>query len=90
MRAGQENPDVNMSFHVNLDSKGRVLLPAELRKKAGFKEGDLLNISLDADRIAHISGMHKKISSLRGILKTTGRNVVDELIAERRKEALND
>ena len=62
-------------------------MAAELRKKAGFKEGDLLSISLGSDRIAHISSMHRKISSLRGILKTKGRNVVDELIAERRKEA---
>ena len=90
MRADRKNSETNMSFSANLDSKGRVLLPSELRKKAGFKQGDLLNISLGPDHVAHISSMRQKISSLRGILKTKGRSVVDELIAERRKEALND
>jgi bifunctional DNA-binding transcriptional regulator/antitoxin component of YhaV-PrlF toxin-antitoxin module len=86
------NLDADMSFRVSLDSKGRVLLPVELRKKAAFKKGDLLNISLGSDRVAHISSMHQKISSLRGIWQTKrkGKSIVDEFLQERRKEALLD
>ena len=93
MKAAEHNNNIDsqMSFRVNLDSKGRILLPAQLRKKAGFREGDPLNILLSSDHVAHISSMNKKISSLRGIWQTRrrkGRSVVDEFLAERRKEAI--
>lgn len=79
-------------FYTNLDSKGRLLLPAKLREKAGFKEGDVLVVALDDNSIAHVSSLRQKIRSLRGILKAPGRkkSLVDELIRERRQEALNE
>jgi bifunctional DNA-binding transcriptional regulator/antitoxin component of YhaV-PrlF toxin-antitoxin module len=80
------------SFYTNLDAKGRLVLPVELRKKAGFKTGDIFTISLDNDSIVRAASVRKNIRSLRGILKSPGkkRSIVDELLAERKKEALNE
>lgn len=38
-------------MHRKVDDLGRIVLPAEMRKSFGIKEGDLLDISVDEDRI---------------------------------------
>lgn len=91
--ASKINPNEQLdSFYSNLDSKGRLVLPFELRKKAGFKTGDIFAISLDSDSVVQACNIRKKIRGLRGILKSTkkGKSIVNELIAERRKEGLHE
>lgn len=76
-----------------MDDKGRLVLPAALRKKAGFKNGEVFAISLDRNLVVRASSIKKKIHSLRGILKFApqrGKSIVDELIAERRAEAADE
>lgn len=87
-----ESNEQRTVFYTNLDSKGRLLLPAKLREQAGFKEGDVLVVALDNNLIAQVSSLRQKIRSLRGILKSPGRkkSLVDEFIRERRQEALNE
>lgn len=41
----------NTGMHRRVDDLGRIVLPAELRKTMGLKEGSTLDISVDEDRI---------------------------------------
>ncbi len=82
----------NTTFYASLDAKGRVVLPLELRKQARVKAGDVMAISFDRKLTMHVSPVPKKVTSLRGLLKSNKQkvSVVDDFISERRKEALLD
>lgn len=41
----------NTGMNRKVDDLGRIVLPAELRKAFGLQEGDLLDISVEEDRI---------------------------------------
>jgi len=71
---------------------GRIVIPAEMRKQLGIEIGEDVNLTLEDDSV--------KISTsklaLRRIQEMVHKNVpdnisvVDELIADRRKEAENE
>jgi AbrB family looped-hinge helix DNA binding protein len=76
---------------LTLGDRGRVVIPAETRKRLGLKTGDALVLSEHGEEIrlmplaARIKAMHGAWAHL-----SVGRSVVDELIAERRAEAARE
>jgi AbrB family looped-hinge helix DNA binding protein len=80
------------SYHTRLGEDGRVVIPAECRKRFGFQPGDTLVIESDGDSLL--------VRSYDQVLKETqdyfrqfvppGSSVVDDLIAERRAEAARE
>ena len=81
------------NFRIQLGERGRVVLPAELRKRLNLQAGDLLVAFVDDD------DSEVRLVSAREIVRRTsgmyedlapGRSLVDELIAERRAEALRE
>ena len=81
-----------MTSTVILDKHGRIIIPAELRRRMGWEAGQRLTL---------IGGNHElKVLSRRQALERIqeevrrhsrpGVSVVDELIRERRREALRD
>lgn len=73
-------------------SAGRVVLPAELRKAYGIEDGAEVIFSRTEHgiEIKTASQALKDAQQLFSKLKGAGGNIVDELIAERRQEALRD
>lgn len=73
---------------VQLGAQGRIVVPAALRKEMGLKPGDCLIARRDGDCL-----ILEPASVIRNRLQQRFRNVpgqtslVDELIAERRREA---
>ncbi len=71
---------------------GRIVIPAEIRKQLGIEIGEDVNLRVEND-ILHV--LSRK-SALRRIQKAVrevvpeGVSLVDELIAERRKEFENE
>jgi AbrB family looped-hinge helix DNA binding protein len=80
--------DLSQSVEVNLDRQGRLVIPATLRRSLGFEEGDTLVAREEAGRL-----VLEKPERIKQRLKarfaqvSKDRSLVDELIAERRKEA---
>ena len=71
---------------------GRIVIPAEMRKQLGIEIGEDVNLSLEEDSM-RISTGKLALKRIRQIAQTVVNNsdsVVDELIAERRKEAENE
>ncbi|MFY7974025.1 MAG: AbrB/MazE/SpoVT family DNA-binding domain-containing protein [Rubrivivax sp.] len=71
---------------------GRVVIPAELRAKLGIAVGDVMDWQLDGDRLvlqSRRAGI-RRAQALMTRYKNHGQSVVDELIAERRREAARE
>jgi bifunctional DNA-binding transcriptional regulator/antitoxin component of YhaV-PrlF toxin-antitoxin module len=69
---------------------GRLLLPVEIWRAMGLKTGDTVSLILDGQKL-EVRSTDTVIREIQEMLKpyrrTDGRSVVDDLIAERRREA---
>lgn len=76
-------------FQVVVADRGRIVLPAEVRERLEIKDGDRLWLVIDADGTLRIRTRGVIIRSMVGMFKhlSPERSAVDELIAERRREA---
>jgi len=78
---------------VRLGDRGRIVLPAWVRKRLGVKEGDRFVLRLEEDGALRLLSGRKAAAEARGILKELlpglppQRSLPDELIADRRAEA---
>lgn len=73
-------------------SGGRLQLPAELRRQLGLSEGDTLQIEVvDGEiRLLPMRTAIKRIQDRMRKYVPEGVSVVDELIADRRREAASE
>ena len=68
---------------------GRIVIPAEFRKALGLKAGDVVMLGLADDELRLVS-LRDAIRRTQEMVRRSnpeGRSLVDELIAERRREA---
>jgi len=78
-------------YAVRLGERGRLVLPAEVRRALGLSAGDELVARLDGDGIRIVS-RRQLARQARGLLRATGeqRDLVAELLTERRQEAAQE
>ncbi|HMO77404.1 MAG TPA: AbrB/MazE/SpoVT family DNA-binding domain-containing protein [Sphingopyxis sp.] len=79
-----------MSYHAKLIKGGKIVIPAELRRELGFKEGDQLVIERDGNAltIKTYSQMVREVQAeLKRLIGPYEGSLVDDLIADRRAEA---
>jgi AbrB family looped-hinge helix DNA binding protein len=80
-------------YAASLGARGRVVLPAPLRRRLALSEGDQLLLTVEeGSGSARLSRLDDQIRKARGLFAhlAPGRSLVDELIAERREEALRE
>ncbi|HZP03967.1 MAG TPA: AbrB/MazE/SpoVT family DNA-binding domain-containing protein [Terracidiphilus sp.] len=78
-----------MAETVILGESGRIVLPAAIRKKFGLEPGERLTV-IDEDGAIRILSRKMALASIRtGIVNQRGSlsGVMDEFLAERRKDA---
>jgi len=76
-------------FQMKMSEGGRVVIPAEIRRSLGLKEGDAVLFEL-RDGEAVITTRRARLERARALVRKhvpEGVSLVDELIAERRAEA---
>jgi len=77
-----------MTHQVKVGPHGRIVIPADMRRSLGIHQGDALLVTLDDGRLIlenpHTAARRGR-GSWRGLVGA--RDLVDELIAERRAEA---
>jgi len=79
-------------YHVRLNEEGRLVIPAPLRKRLGFVPGQEVLLQADPDGLR----VYTRESSLRRMQLwvatgvAAGRNLADDLMAERRAEAVKE
>ncbi len=85
---------VRRSFaqRVRVDQAGRLVVPAEIRRALGIHPGQDLAISLDGDsiRLLTIDAALERVRAIARRKRKPGSKVVDDFIAERRAEAVED
>jgi len=76
-------------FSVKLEKSGRILLPAEIRRKLALQPGEDVLISANDDTVTVIGNRAAAIRRVQQRLRAfaPGRILSEELIAERRAEA---
>ncbi|TBH21194.1 MULTISPECIES: AbrB/MazE/SpoVT family DNA-binding domain-containing protein [Thermus] len=77
-------------YVLQVGSKGRVVLPAEVRAALGVGEGERLLLTLESDGTVSLKPMRKVVEEVYGLYKDLvppGVSLVEELIRERREEA---
>ena len=77
-------------YSLQLGGRGRIVLPAAVRRQIGLEEGDWLILTVEADGSLRLVDARKAASRGRGLfrhLTMPGHSLVDEFIAERREEA---
>jgi AbrB family looped-hinge helix DNA binding protein len=77
---------------MKMSDGGRVVIPAEIRKALGLKEGDTVLWEL-VDGEARLTTQLQRMRKAQAMVRRhvpQGVSLVDELIRERRAEAVND
>ncbi len=77
---------------LRIGPQGRVVIPAELRRELEIEPGETLMAHVESHRLV-FERREQILERLRGELRGTlqpGASAVDELIAERRAEALRE
>jgi AbrB family looped-hinge helix DNA binding protein len=76
---------------LSMSDNGRILIPAELREKLGFKPKSKIFVEIKDGSLV-LTPISQRLQQLRSYFDqhlppTPGRSTVDEFIAERRAEA---
>jgi AbrB family looped-hinge helix DNA binding protein len=82
----------NQQFTLSLGARGRLVLPASVRSQLALREGDTLVLVVEPEGTMRLAPLKLQAQAVEGMYRsaTAGRNLVDELIAERRNEAAYD
>lgn len=70
-----------------LDERGRLLLPAALRRRLGMRPGDDLMVTEEADGVLRVESRRTAAQGLIGLAGPADHSMVEELRALRRREA---
>lgn len=81
----------HVRYTVQLGERGRLVLPAPLRRELGLEEGAHLVLELEGNSVRLVSA-RDVVDGARGLLadEESERDLVDELLAERRDEAARE
>ena len=74
---------------VKIVDGGKLIIPAQFRRKLGINTGDTVVVELASDGL-HVRSLSASVRLAQGIVREfvpDGINLADELIAERRAEA---
>lgn len=79
-------------YTLHLGHRGRLVLPAAVRRRLDLNEGDRLILTVEADGVLRLVSAREAARHGRGLLREllpdlAGRCLSEELIAERREEA---
>ena len=72
-------------MQVTVSDKGQGVIPASIRKKLNIKEGEKFVVSVDGNKVV-LEPVGEMVKRGRGLLKDKGKEVLDYLLRERRRE----
>jgi len=83
---------MSTNIRTKVTQGGRIVIPAEIRKTLGIEIGQDVNLSVENDSLkisTSISALEELQRMARSV-KKDNTSVIDEFIAERRREAENE
>lgn len=82
-----------MSYHAKLIKGGKIVIPAELRREFGFKDGDTLVLEREDNGLViktYAQVVREVQAEFKAMLGDYKGSMVDDLLAERRAEAARE
>ncbi len=79
-------------FKSKIGQSGRVVIPGEYRRKLGLRSGDEIILHLDEEGL-HLYTPAQAVARAQALVRRyvpEGRSLSDELISERREEAVRE
>lgn len=76
-----------LSGTARLDERGRLVLPAEIRRRLGLRAGDEVRISEEADGVLRVESRRAAARALIGTAGSSQPSAVEQLRADRRQQA---
>ena len=89
---GKYMAHTELKSRTRIQGKGRVVIPASFRSALGLKVGDEIDLRIEDNEI-RISTLQSRLAKSRERLRKfvkPGRLLSDDLIAERRRAAMNE
>jgi len=79
-------------YTVNLQEKGELIIPESVCKQLNLQPGDRFTLTIETDGSLRLVSLRQQVQKLKGIFKeiAPGVSLADELIQERRQEALRE
>jgi bifunctional DNA-binding transcriptional regulator/antitoxin component of YhaV-PrlF toxin-antitoxin module len=86
------NLSILRQYTLDIEPEGRLTLPQEIQTMLNLESGDRLILTLEDNGKIQLVSLKQQVKKLRGLLKykSPDRNLVDELIQERRQEYLSE
>ncbi|MCA2643684.1 MULTISPECIES: AbrB/MazE/SpoVT family DNA-binding domain-containing protein [unclassified Microcystis] len=86
------NSSLSQQYILDIELEGRLTLPQEIQQILNLESGDRLILTLEDNGTLQLVSLKQQVKKLRGFLKdkSPDRNLVDELIQERRQEYLSE
>ena len=86
------NSSLSQQYILVIELEGRLTLPQEIQQILNLESGDRLILTLEDSGKLQLVSLKQQVKKLRGLLKdkSPDRNLVDELIQERRQEYLSE
>ncbi len=75
--------------HLRVGNRGRLVLPAVIRRRLRWRDGDRLVATVEGDGTIRLASLKQQLEKARGLYAhvAPGRRLSEELIRERRREA---
>ncbi len=76
-----------------LDEEGRLVLPVEIRRSLGLKAGDQIVLELDEEGVHLLPARAEAVRRAQALVRKyipEGVSLSEELLADRRRESLNE
>ena len=71
-------------YTVNLQEKGELIIPESVCKQLNLQPGDRFTLTIETDGSLRLVSLRQQVQKLKGV------SLADELIQERRQEALRE
>jgi AbrB family looped-hinge helix DNA binding protein len=80
------------NYPLHLGDRGRLVLPAEVRRRLDLKDGERLILTVEEDGSLRLVSARMLARQLKGLFRelSPGVDLAEELIAERRAEATRE
>lgn len=90
--AANPQPDRANTQRVRIDAAGRIVVPVEMRRALGIRDGQDLTVSLEEDGITlrTLALARARVRAIARAHRKGHGSVVDEFLAERRAEAASE